>query len=86
MAMTQSDSDTINLTFADPCIDANFVSISAVSQGTAGTAVNSYDDSAFTLSYTPYTVTPSFCTLFTECLSVSPENAALPCQELDQNN
>ena len=34
----------------------------------------------------PYTVTPSVCNLSVKCLSVTPSNQNLPCQELDVNN
>ena len=45
--------------------------------------VSNYDGMTITFTYTPYTVTPSWCDVTVKCVSVS--SNLLACQDLDEN-
>ena len=74
---------SFDLTFLDPCVDSDSVTITTTSQNDEFT--NSYDGQTVTFTYNPFTVSPSWCEAIVKCASVTP-STYLKCQELDSND
>ena len=74
------------MTFADPCLDADYVTFSSPTQ--TSPSDNAYDgDQVWT--YTPYTATPVWCEITVECLDVVDDSDAsvidkVPCATPDE--
>ena len=70
---TEQASGSWDLTFADPCLDADYVTFSNLSQTSPDD--NTYDgDQVWT--YSPITISPAWCTPTVECLDVVDSNDA----------
>ena len=73
-------SETFDLNFANPCIDPNFVKLTATPQTNPRADAYTSDDVTFT--YNPFTVEPSFCPMTVTCKTVSGPSNVLPKQNL----
>jgi len=70
-------SETFDTTFLDPCLDKDFVTITATPSSR-----KSDNFSGANLDYTvAFTVVPSFCTLTVQCDTVLPPNSGITCTE-----
>ena len=74
-------SDDYDVTFVSPCDRDDLTTISVESQ--TNPAADQYTGVDFKFTYNPFTVEPSYCALDIQCDGVSPENAFVPCQDLD---
>ena len=73
---------TFDTTFLDPCLDPDFVTITATP---SSRVTDNFSGSS--LSYTvAFTVTPSFCDLTVECGEVQPAGSNISCIETDDGS
>ena len=81
-------SGSFDLTFDDPCIDENFVTLTPVTPATTS-FTDDFSGTTLTYVYTPYTVSPSYCDVtvecFTVCYSDGSDSIFLGCPELINN-
>ena len=76
--------DTYELTFQNPCIDSNFVTLTPTAQTVSLTDNYSGTDKVFT--YNPFTVEPRFCEMTVQCNNVSGPSNLLGCRELSNGS
>ena len=72
--------DTFDLTFMNPCIDTQFVTLTPTTQTTS--LQDTYSSSDVVFTYNPFTVEPSFCEMTVSCNDVSGPSNLLSCKEL----
>ena len=76
------ETDEYDLTFLNPCIDADFVTLTIMDQTDPPTDTYTSEDITFT--YNPFTVVPSFCAMTIKCNNVAgPSDVLDDCQELN---
>ena len=73
-------SDTYELSFLNPCIDTNFVTLTPTAQ--TESLSDSYTSSDVVFTYNPFTVEPLFCEMTVKCNNVSGPSNVLGCTEL----
>lgn len=71
------------ITFDSPCDKAGLTQIIATQQ--TNPAPDQYTGQDVVFTYNPFQTIPSYCQLTVECEQVSPENAFIPCKNLDSN-
>ena len=71
------EDDTFDLTFLNPCLDTEFVTLTATTQTNPPTDTYTSTDIEFT--YIPFTVMPSFCEITVECVTVAGPSNVLTC-------
>lgn len=77
-------SDTFKLTFLDPCIDTEFVQLTATVQSNVFT--DSYTSTDIVFTHNPFTVSPDFCQITVKCKEVTGPSSVLACQDLTDGN
>ena len=71
------ESNSFDLTFLNPCIDADFVALTVTDQ--TDPRSDTYTSTDITFTYEPFTVVPSFCEMTIECKSVVGTSNVLGC-------
>lgn len=66
--------------FQNPCLSADFVTLTETEQ--TDPPVVSYSGTTVTFTYNPFTISPSYCLETVVCDSVAPATASVPCQDL----
>jgi hypothetical protein len=72
------------LTFLNPCIDTEFVTLTRTDQ--TNPRSDSYTSTDLGFTYDPFTVVPSFCDMTVVCNDVSGPSDVLSCQELNNGD
>jgi hypothetical protein len=78
----KSDSATFDLDFTDPCLSAVTSSVTVTPQNNQFN--DKYSGADITFTYSPFTVSPSFCKTTVTCASVSPASP-LTCIEINDD-
>ena len=83
-----TDRATFDLTFADPCIDTNFVTITETAQ-TDRMKTDNFSGNDVVFTYEPFMIeAPSICLSGNEavrCNGFAPENSFLSCEEINSD-
>jgi len=75
----ETDSGSFDVTYTNPCLDPTYTTVSTTTQSGTTTITDNYSGTTNTFQYTPYTVTPSVCSLEVVCSTITGASSALTC-------
>ena len=72
--------EDFDVTFLDPCQNANFITLTLAAQNDPPS--DDYSDITFFFNYATHTVSPAWCDVQITCNSVAPTETGVPCQNI----